>query len=69
MEGDVLKQVSNAIQYAADFRKQIEASHREKPKWWQLRRRLYEQRLERIEALLTDILCVLNVEFQIRPRD
>jgi hypothetical protein len=66
--GDVLQQVGNAFKAAADFRARIEASHREQPKWWQLRRRLYLQRLERIEALLTDILGVLNAEFQLRPR-
>lgn len=52
----MLEKLSNAIAEASDFRKMVEAKHADKAQ------------LDRIEGLLVDILCVLNMEFYIRPK-
>ncbi len=52
---DVLKQMSDAIKEANDFRKRVEAMHKDDPK--------------RVEKLLEDILCFLQMEFYIRPKN
>jgi hypothetical protein len=55
--GKTLSQMRDAQTAARDFRKQVEESHRD----------LGPQ--ERIQALLTDILCLLHMEFYVRPKD
>ena len=52
----MLEKLGNVIKEAGEFRKMIEARHADKTQ------------LDRIEALLVDVLCVLNMEHYIRPK-
>lgn len=52
----MLDRIGNVIKEAGEFRNMIEARHSDKTQ------------LDRIEALLVDILCVLNMEHYIRPK-
>lgn len=52
----MLEKLASITKEATDFRKMIEAKHEGKPQ------------LDRIESLLVDILCVLNMEYYIRPK-
>jgi hypothetical protein len=54
---EMLDQLSNIYKAAKDFREQVTNMHKDK------------EPLERIEARLIDILCVLNTEFQLRPKE
>jgi hypothetical protein len=54
---EVLDQLSTYFKAAKDFREQVTNMHKELPLQ------------ERIEARLIDVLCVLNMEFYIRPQN
>ena len=52
----MLEQMRNMIKEAEEFRVLMEGRYKDKTE------------LEQIRALLVDILCLLHVEFYIRPR-
>lgn len=55
--GKTLSALASAQQSANDFRAQVEAAHTELGP------------LERIQALLEDLYCMLRMQFDVRPND
>ena len=52
----MLEKIGNMIKEAEEFRKLMEGRYKDKTE------------MEQIKALLVDILCLLHVEFYIRPQ-